>query len=122
MFQQTPYAQYGNKRSYYGNIQLGSAPKFIQNYGAWPTWNEPLREIEEEAVEIIKSLSVSYIEEIDSRIGIIKRLKESIQAENDNLQKNILREQMRIERLAKERAFRLKARIDEDEATFILLN
>lgn len=119
MFQQTVYAQYGNKRSFYGNIQLGAAPKFLQNYGAWPEWTEPTKIIKEEII------SNAYKEEIDTRISIIKRLKDSLKAENDNVQKNIIREHLELERSAKERAFKLKARlerIDEDESTFILLN
>lgn len=123
MLQQTPYAQYGNKRSYYGNIQLGIAPKFIQNYGAWPSWNHQLQEIKPE--EIIISEPTTYTKEIDSRINIIKRLKESLKAENDNNQRNIIREHLELERSAKERAFKMKAkmeRVDEDESIFILLN
>lgn len=121
MFPQIVYAEYGNRKSFYGNIQLGAAPKFFQVYGAWPEerpvqqgmlvsdWQEPLE-------------VTPYIQEIASRINIIKQLKEAVDNENDLKLKNQLREQIRIEREAKERAFKLKALIDEEESTFILLN
>lgn len=125
MFAQIPYAQYGSRRSFYGNIQLGAAPKIFQVYGAWPEerpaqkgmlvsdWQEP--------IEIAKPQEL-YTEEISSRIAIIKRLKEEIVVQHDLTAKNLLREHMRIERDAKERAFKLKAMIDEEESLFILFN
>lgn len=125
MPQQIVYAQYGSRRSFYGNIQLGAAPKLLQVYGAWPEerpaqagmlisdWQEP------EKAQVQRD---TYAEEIVSRIAIIKRLKAQIDAENQLKAKNLLREQMSIERAAKERAFKLKAMVDEEEALFIILH
>lgn len=121
MFQQVTSSKYAGHRSFYGNIQYAAVPKLLRMYGAWPEerpvqsgmlvsdWQEPLQ-------------IPSYNEEIDSRIAIIKQLKADIDAQEDLKLKNMLREQMRIERTAKERAFKFKAMIDEEEATFILLN
>lgn len=127
MFPQIVYAQYGNHRSFYGNIQLGAAPKIIQSYGAWPE-EQPVQkgmlvgdwQEEPETIESPKSQNL-YAQEIASRIAIIRRIKYEIDAENDLRRKNLLREHMRIERMAKERAFKLKAMIDEEETLFILL-
>lgn len=126
MFQQIPYAQYGSRRSFYGNIQYGAAPKLLKVYGAWPEeepaqkgmlisdWQEP--------TESSERLPSSYVEEISNRIDIIKRLKAEVYAEQELNAKNQLREQLRIERAAKERAFKLKAMIDEEESLFIVLH
>lgn len=126
--QQILYAVYGSQRSFYGNISYAAAPKLLQVYGAWPEekpaqpdmlvsdWQEPI------SAEIAPTTLTNYAEEIASRIAIIKQLKDEIEAEQHLKRKNMLREHMRIERLAKERAFRLKAMIDEEETLFILLN
>ena len=126
-FQQTPYAMYGSPRSFYGNIQYGTALDYIKGYGAWPEerpaqrgmltgdWQEP------EPI-VVKD---NRVEEIASRVAIIRELKAQIDIQHDLFLKNQLREQIRIEREAKERAFKLQTRmaeIDEEESTFILLN
>lgn len=127
MFQQIVYAQYANPRSFYGNIQLGAAPKLYKVYGAWPEEVPPQQDMliadwQEPAVENHTPVQAVYADEIASRIAIIKRLKSQIESANDLKLKNVIREQVRIEREAKERAFKLQARIDEEESTFILLN
>jgi hypothetical protein len=120
-FQQTPYAMYGSPRSFYGNIQLGSAAEYFQIYGAWPElrpsqkgmlisdWQEP--------IEV-----PNYQEEIDNRISLIHALKESIDHEQNLMVKNALREQLRRHREEKENLFRLKAKVEEEEIVFILLH
>jgi hypothetical protein len=125
MFPQIVYSQYGSARSYYGNIAYGLAPKLFQVYGAWPEerpaqpgmlvedWQEPTGR---------ENLQVVYEAEISARIEIIHRLKIQVEAETDLKIKNRIREQLRIEREAKERAFKLKAMIDEEESLFILLH
>lgn len=124
MFQQIPYAQYANKRSFYGNIQLGAAPRLLKVYGAWPE-EKPAQKgmlVSDWQEQPAIAPHEPYAQEISSRIDIIKRLKAEIKAENDLTIKNRLREHMRIEREAKERAFKLRAIIDEEESSFILLN
>lgn len=130
MFPQIVYAQYGSHRSFYGNIQLGAAPEIFQVYGAWPQekpaqqgmlvsdWQEPV--IEE--LSLNEPTQELYAEEIASRIDVIRQLKAQIAIENDLKAKNILQEKMSLERQAKERAFQLKARIYEEESTFMLLH
>lgn len=125
MFPQITYAQYGSTRAYYGNLAYGSAPKIFQVYGAWPEerpsqvgmlvedWHEPTAR---------ENKITEYAEEISSRIEIIRDLKIQVEAEQDLKLKNRLREQLSIEREAKERAFKLKALVDEEETLFILLN
>lgn len=124
MIPQIFYSQYGSIRAFYGNIQYGTAPKLFQVYGAWPEERPPqegmLIEDWQEAA-IIPAAEI-YAEEISSRIEIIKNLKAQIEEEEDLKLKNQLRLQMRLEREAKERAFRLKALVDEEESLFILLN
>ena len=124
--QQIVYSQYGNVRSYYGNLAYGQAPKYLQAYGAWPEVIPAQKEMlvsdwQEPTVE--ESLIVpTYAEEISNRIDIIKNLKAQIEAEQDLKLKNQYREQMRIEREAKERAFKLKSLVDEEESLFIIFN
>jgi hypothetical protein len=78
-------------------------------------WQEPV-------VKENLTTQISYADEIASRIEIIKALKAQVESEHNLKRKNQIREQLRIEREAKERAFKLKAIVDEEEALFILLN
>lgn len=121
--QQIFYAQYGNPLTFYGNIQYGAAPKYFQVYGAWPEEPPPQEGmLVSDWQEEIKPQEYAYQEEISQRVDIIRRIKKEIETESDLKKKNLLREHMRIEREAKERAFRLKALVDEEESLFILLH
>lgn len=122
MFQQTVYAQYGSNRSFYGNIQLGAAPKFFQNYGAWPEEPHSEEMIPSDELIIVSPIVPNYEHEIASKIATIKRLRAEIEQESELHLKSQLRQHMRIEREAKERAFKLQARIDDEETSFILLH
>lgn len=130
MFPQIPYAQYGSPRAYYGNIQYGAAPKLFQVYGAWPE-ERPVQDgmlvgdwqtKNESGAQEMPPARAGYAEEIAARIEIIRNLKAQVDEEHELKAKNQLREQLRIEREAKERAFKLKALVEEEESLFILLN
>lgn len=131
MFQQITYAGYGFHNSFYGNIEYGDAPRYIHVYGAWPEEKPPQsgmlvgdwQETDESNDEVLPQQTISsHAAEIASRIAVIKELKLQVDAETDLNTKNIIRQQLRIERDAKERAFKLKAMIDEEESLFILLH
>jgi hypothetical protein len=118
----TVCAQYGNPRSFYGNIQLGAAPLPLQVYGAWPEERPAQQGMLvsdwQDAPEVVHD----YAAEIAARIATIKSLKGDIERQLDAQERNRLRGLMAAERDAKERAFKLKALVEEEESLFILLH
>ena len=127
MFPQIAYSQYGSSRSYYGNIQYGTAPKLFQPYGAWPEERPAqagmlVEDWQELVVAEIATAQPDYSAEIASRIETIRALKQQVEAETDLRAKNELRERLRIEREAKEQAFKLRTLVDEEESLFMLLH
>lgn len=114
-------AQYGNTLSFYGNIQLGRWRPIPQQYGGFPqqvpasspmlNWQEP--------VELPEPNSPAI--DISENITIIRRLKAQLAETENSAERTMIREQMAVARKAKEEAFKLAARIDEEE-TFILLH
>lgn len=130
MLPQIVYAQYGNSRSYYGNIQLGSAPKIFQPFGAWPEDKPPQQEMligdwQEKAPVDIKpdAYQSSEAEAHAARnIEIIRHLRAELRNTEDNEIRHRIREQIDVARKEKVRAFRVAAQVDEDETLFILLH
>lgn len=123
MPQQIIYAQYGSHRSFYGNIQLGAAPKLFQAYGAWPEERPAqqgmlVSDWQDESPSEVRD----YTAEIAARIATIKRLRSEIDEQSNARERNRLRQIMASERDAKERAFKLKALVEEEELLFILLH
>lgn len=116
-----PYAQYGNSLSFYGNIQYAAAPDYLKTYGAWPYNPEPGM-VDNIPIEAIVEVRIEPVVDIATNIALIKRLKAEIAAEEDLAARNRLRLQMDAARRAKEDAFKLAARIDEEESTFLLLH
>lgn len=114
-------AQYGNRFSFYGNIQYGRFALPIKGYGAWPEerpaqpgmlvsdWQEP-------------ALQQAPDTTIADNIAIIKRLRAQLQETQDAARRMALRDQIEKARQEKVRAFQRAARIDEEETSFILLH
>lgn len=118
-------AQYGNRLAYYGNIQLARYLRPIQQYGAWPKEQIRLQPVSDPAykAEDVKELIAPSIDKkIASNIAVIKRLKAELSASEDTEQRRLIRVNLDEARRDKERQFKLKARIDEEESAFILLH
>lgn len=112
-------AQYGNRLSFYGNIELGGfIPPFSKvtvPYGAWP-YDEPPNEVmltNHDRLEVPKVA-------VDN-IAIIKRLKAELLSEEDTARRTILRAKIAKARKEKELAFARLASDEDDEETFIML-
>lgn len=118
-------AQYGNHNSFYGNIQLGRFAFPILAYGGWPRQEVILEPVADPTYRVGEAepviISAPTIEDISERIGIIKRLKAELAINQDSNQRQSIRAKLDEARKEKERQFKLKARIDEEEAMFILL-
>ena len=118
--------QYGNSLSFYGNIELGVWSQAIQPYGAWP-YDEPANSPMLNNIPLAGDIQAAPIvnvhdDSISTNIAIIKRLKAELAETEEVSKRQLIRLQMQSAREEKERAFKMKARIDEEESLFILLH
>lgn len=117
-------AQYGSPQAYYGDIQYGRWEPYQEPYGAWPE-STPIQQgmltsdwQEEQVIQPVIDTSI----QIAANIAIIKKLKqELLTTENTDIRQR-LRDDIEFARLAKVKAFKLAAQIDEEESTFLLLH
>lgn len=115
-------AQYGNRLSFYGNIQYGRYALPIKTYGGWPDdipRDSPM--VNNYPIESDEVADQKPDTSIAENIAIIKRLRLELLDTQDTKRRMELRNQIERARQDKVKAFQLAARIDEEEA-FILLN
>lgn len=114
-------AQYANRLAYYGNIQLGHFAFPLQGYGAWPKQEVELRQVPNFNPEVTKTVVEIANDNIAEHTTTIRKLREQLAIEEDFKRRQMIRAELYKARQEKERAYRLKAIIDEEEAAFILL-
>lgn len=121
-------AQYGNQQSYYGNIQLARfvPTKLFQQqitYGGWPD-NIPLNSpmVNNSPIKFVENRVLPREPTIAERVAIIKRLRAELEQTEETNRRIQLRAQIDKERAEKERQFKLKARMEDDDTAFMLLN
>ena len=124
------FGVYGSPLSYYGNSVYGVARPYQQTYGGWPDEHPniqdlpaPYQEQEDTETDIKAEITQPiYDEAIYQNIEIIRRLRAELQATEDIEIRSQIRKQIEVARKAKDRAFKLRAMVDEEEAAFILLH
>ena len=115
-------AQYANRYAAYGQIQYGNFGIPIQNYGGWPKQEVILKPIADPAYEPITKTVVEVANDnVAEHSAIIRKLREQLAQEEDFKRRQMIRAELEKAKQEKERAYRLKAILDEEEAAFILL-
>jgi hypothetical protein len=120
-------AQYGNVNSFYGNIEYGAfSPAIYKStgYGAWPD-KKPLQKGMLNNIPTIEAPIIEHREPDDlikQNITTIKNLRAELELVHDVERRQRIRAEITKARAEKDRQFRLKAMIDEEETMFILLH
>lgn len=111
-------SQYGNRNSFYGNIQLARFALPILPYGGWPEQKVRVKPIADPAYKAVVEIANDNVAE---HSATIKKLREQLAQEENFKRRMMIRAELEKAKQDKERAYRLKAILDEEEAAFILL-
>lgn len=128
-------AEFGNPKSFYGNIQLGEFTPFQQIWGAWQRRKRvhedlPQHQGHEPEPHIVTELpgrqeQLVEVPNVSANLETIRRLKAELANREDTAGRQIIRQSLENARAEKENAFKLRAKFareDDEEAAFILFN